>query len=89
MPIDPPKFHASVCSTIKNCRENLGISVEEFADKMRQPVSYVQRLEKGELDLSLKNVRHCASALGVRSEQLVEQAAHGHQLVLLSDEAPD
>lgn len=58
---------------IRHFRDQLDITIEELAELTGLSVSYVSRLESGERNLSVKNLNLFATALGVKSQELLPQ----------------
>lgn len=56
---------------IKELREALEMTLETLADKVGLSPSYVQRLENGTRNLSVKHLNGFAAALGVKPRDLI------------------
>jgi len=55
---------------VRELRLNSGLSQEAFADKCGLDRTYVGGIERGERNLSLKNIYRIATALGVPPREL-------------------
>lgn len=60
---------------LNELRNNAGMSIEELADKTGISISYISRIERGERNLSVKNIEVFAQALGVAPSELIAPAA--------------
>ena len=52
-------------------RNNLGLSQKELADRCHVTQQFIQRIEKGKVNPSLKTASRIASALGVTVDELI------------------
>lgn len=59
---------------IREHRQAQELTIEELAERTGLSVSYVSRLEKGERNLSMRNLNLFAHALNVASSELLEDA---------------
>jgi transcriptional regulator with XRE-family HTH domain len=66
--IDP--FLSGFGSHLRSLRTKAGMSQEELADKSGIHVTYLSGVERGLRNLSIRNVRRLAQALGVPTRQL-------------------
>ena len=57
-------------SHLRSLRTKAGMSQEELADKSGIHVTYLSGVERGLRNLSIRNVRRLAQALGVPTRQL-------------------
>jgi transcriptional regulator with XRE-family HTH domain len=53
-------------------RKRAGLTVEELAQKTGLSTTYIWRMERGERNVSLKNLQKMAEALGVAPSELIE-----------------
>jgi transcriptional regulator with XRE-family HTH domain len=60
---------------IRKLRDNKGWSQEEFADSCEINRSYMGRIERGELNLTLDTLRKVAKGLGVSVSALLKGIA--------------
>jgi len=58
---------------IRLIRKDAGLTIEELAEKAGLSVSYTNRLENGERNLSVKNMNLLAHALNVQPQELLAQ----------------
>jgi len=63
---------------IEELRKAQGMTLEELADAVGLSVPYVQRLEKGQRNLSIKHLDSFAAALKVRAREIVTDENDGH-----------
>lgn len=63
---------------IRKRREHLGLSQEALAALARLHRTYIGSVERGERNLSLKNIYALASALGMSASQLLSEAETLH-----------
>ena len=56
---------ALLCSELRRLRLEAGLRQEDLAKQLDFPQSFVSKYENGERQLSLLDVRHICSALGV------------------------
>jgi transcriptional regulator with XRE-family HTH domain len=54
-------------------RKRAGLKIEELAEKTGLSTTYISRMERGERNVSLKNLQKMAEALGVAASELIEQ----------------
>jgi transcriptional regulator with XRE-family HTH domain len=54
-------------------RKRAGLKIEELAEKTGLSATYISRMERGERNVSLKNLQKMAEALGVAPSELIEQ----------------
>lgn len=59
---------------IRHHREALGISQETFAEEVNLHRTYIGSIERGERNLSLRNIVKIAKALGIKPSELFEAA---------------
>jgi transcriptional regulator with XRE-family HTH domain len=79
-PIQPKKQPVALTLTlgliIKECRQKLGLSQEELANRACLHRTYISNIEQGERNPSLTTLTHLATALNVECStlmQMVEQ----------------
>ena len=63
-------FLSGFGSHLRSLRTKAGMSQEELADKSGIHVTYLSSVERGLRNLSIRNVRRLAQALGVPTRQL-------------------
>lgn len=54
-------------------RKRAGLKIEELAEKTGLSTTYISRMERGERNVSLKNLQKMAEALGVAPSELIDQ----------------
>jgi len=54
-------------------RKRAGLKIDDLAGKTGLSTAYISRMERGERNVSLKNLRKMAEALGVAPSELIEQ----------------
>lgn len=54
-------------------RKRAGLKIDELAEKTGLSTTYISRMERGERNVSLKNLQIMAEALGVAPSELIEQ----------------
>jgi transcriptional regulator with XRE-family HTH domain len=59
---------------VRRCREQIGLSQEEFAEKGGIHRTYVSSIELGKVNVGIEVANHLAAALGKRLSELVEAA---------------
>lgn len=59
---------------IRNERENLGLSQEEFAERADVHRTYISSVELGKVSVGIEVANALASALGLRLSELVRRA---------------
>lgn len=59
-----------VGKAVRACREKLGISQEAFADRIGMHRAYYGAVERGERNLTLRNIDRIAKGLGVKPVEL-------------------
>ena len=65
---------ASFGRVVRVHRERLGYSQESFADRVALHRTYIGSIERGELNVSLRNLIRIAEALGKSVSSLLAQA---------------
>lgn len=68
---DPPRH---LGDTIRSLREARGLSQEDFAFKAGLHRTYIGSVERGERNISLRNIVKIATALQVTAAQLLSRA---------------
>ena len=71
---DPNNVLPKVGGAIRSARRSAGISQEALADASEIDRSHLGRIERGERNLSVLNLRKIASALGLSAAALLELA---------------
>jgi transcriptional regulator with XRE-family HTH domain len=66
-----PGLNATFARNLRTFRERAGLSQEELADRAGLHRTYVGSVERGERNISLRNVERLASALGVEPAALI------------------
>lgn len=74
MAIKKTQAQKKLGSAIRSKREEAGHSQEEFASICDVHRTYIGSIERGERNLSLKNIINIASALKISSSELLELA---------------
>jgi len=64
----------SIAANVRRARQRKGLTQEQLADKAEQDVSYLQRVERGAVNLSLRVLFHLARALEVTPASLLRRA---------------
>lgn len=59
---------------VRQCREQLGLSQEEFAEKAGIHRTYVSSIELGKVNVGIEIANELALVLGKRLSELVEEA---------------
>lgn len=62
---------------IRELREGLSLSQEEFADRCDFDRTYISMIERGKRNMSFSNLSKIANGLGVSVSQLTEGIEHG------------
>jgi transcriptional regulator with XRE-family HTH domain len=73
------KHLVALGAAIRFYREKVGFSQEEFAEKIKAPVKFVQRLEGGLEEPRTFALIACAKALETTASELMEQARSGRE----------
>jgi len=63
--------HAALGQAIRELRQAAGLSQEELADRCGMHRTYVGGIERGERNVSFRNLLRLAAALDVRASQLL------------------
>lgn len=74
MAIDEQKAQNQLGKVIRERRNELGYSQEAFADVCDVHRTYIGSIERGERNISLKNILTIASALKIKSSELLSLA---------------
>ena len=61
----------NIAVNIKHYRNLAGLSQEELASRCDLHRTYIGSVERGERNVSAKNIERIANALGIKAEQLV------------------
>lgn len=61
-------------AVIRRLREQAGLSQEGFADKAGVHRTYTGKVERGEVNLTLKNLNKLAVALRMKPSQILKEA---------------
>ena len=69
-PIDPARLIQSVGVRLGEIRRQRGLTQQEVADRLALTMRYVQRVESGESNLTLRSMAEFANALRVPLEEL-------------------
>jgi transcriptional regulator with XRE-family HTH domain len=56
---------------IRECRERAGLTLEQLAERSGISISYLSRMESGSRNVTMKNLRTIASALGIAPERMI------------------
>ena len=56
---------------IKQCRERLGLSQEEFAEKTGLTANYISTVERGASGISLEALQRLCRLLGVSADRII------------------
>ena len=70
----------NIGKSIKMCRNSLGLSQEDLAEKIGMSMSYISLIEQGKRDPAISTIDHIASALGVPVSLLTFLAADPSEL---------
>ena len=74
MTISESKAQIQLGKVIRSKRKELEYSQEEFADVCNVHRTYIGSIERGERNISLKNILGIASALHIKSSELLKMA---------------
>jgi transcriptional regulator with XRE-family HTH domain len=74
---DPDQLIRDVGLRILELRQRLGISLSECAQNLGVSYQNLQRMERGEQNLTLRTMARVANALGVRVIDLLEAPGSG------------
>jgi transcriptional regulator with XRE-family HTH domain len=74
---DPDEIMRTVGLRIAELRQALGMTLNELGQKLGVPYQNVQRLERGDQNLTLRTMANVANALGVRVIDLLEAPGSG------------
>ena len=74
MTINEQKAQNQLGNAIREKRKELGYSQESFADACNVHRTYIGSIERGERNISLKNILSIASALTIKSSELLSLA---------------
>ena len=72
--IEKTKEQIRLGKAIREKRRVLGCSQEDFADKCKVHRTYIGSIERGERNLSLKNILSISSALKIKASELLKLA---------------
>lgn len=64
----------SLAANVRKYRQEAGLTQEKLADRLRMDVRYLQRIEKGEINISVVALIRFTNALGVSPGLLLEEA---------------
>jgi len=67
-------YQARLGQAIRHQRESMGFSQESFADEVGLHRTYIGSIERGERNLSLRNIIKIAKALGMKPSELFQKA---------------
>lgn len=70
-------LQARLGRAVRRLREESGLSQEGFADAVGVHRTYMGAVERGEKNISLRNIERIATALRVRVSELLRQAENG------------
>jgi len=59
---------------VRQCREKLGLSQEDFAEQAGIHRTYVSSIELGKVSVGIEVANHLATALGKRLSELVKDS---------------
>ncbi|MEN5084294.1 helix-turn-helix domain-containing protein [Bosea sp. TWI1241] len=76
-------------NALRSLREERGWTLEQVAEATGLSVSYVQRLERGERNLSVKNIDKFAAAFGVPRERVISRDRVDVPIVGLAGAGPN
>jgi transcriptional regulator with XRE-family HTH domain len=76
-------------NAIKSCREALGISQQEFAEQIKAPLRFVERLEDGEEEPRIFVLMACAKVFDLSVSELLEIARFEREAALVCIEEDD
>lgn len=71
---DPQSTLISVGDAIRSARKSSGLSQEALADASEIDRSHLGRIERGERNLSILNLKKIADALGLSAAALLQRA---------------
>ena len=87
--MDAGDFIAQLGRVVALGRTALGISTQDFADKIDKSVDYVEKLERGEIDASISTILSCARSLELSVAELLNVIECNHRLIVFEDDAVD
>ena len=62
----------ALAGAIRRCRADLGLSQEELAARVGIATRHLQKIEAGEVNVTLRTLAKLATAVGVTASQLLE-----------------
>ncbi len=65
---------AKIGAAIRKFREDLGITQDDFADKIEMHRSYYGEIERGKWNLTLRTITRVANGLGVKMWEIFRAA---------------
>ncbi|HXT14635.1 MAG TPA: helix-turn-helix transcriptional regulator [Gemmatimonadaceae bacterium] len=68
------QLQAKLGRTIQRLRKDAGYSQESFADEVGVHRTYMGAVERGEKNISLRNIERIADALKIRTSELLRRA---------------
>lgn len=81
-----PSIQSSLCKAIRDCRITLGLSADDFAQRLGKPITYVNQIEQAELSLDGRKLKSCANALGISSVDLIDIAYSAREMSAVGEE---
>lgn len=72
-------FQRELASTIRNRRQDMGMSQEELADKIDKTTGFVGQLERGESQPSLETFQALVRCLGIDATALLTGQVNHHE----------
>lgn len=73
--LDPDRVIRGLGRRVAELRTQAGWTQEELAERMKQPVKYLQRIESGSQNLSVRTLVRFANSLGVPMAELFQPPA--------------
>lgn len=71
----PEELNAYVAANVRRLRERAGLSQEKLAERADLHFTYLQRVERGTANPSVRVLAQLAGALGVQPGRLLRKAA--------------
>jgi transcriptional regulator with XRE-family HTH domain len=70
----PAAVLAYIAANVRRLREDRGLTQEQLAERLHSNFRYVQRVERGEMNLTVVKLAALAEGLGVQPGSLMREA---------------